>query len=63
MTANYTDDEGTAESVTGSATGSVSDMTPPVITTPAPITVTAEGLFTLVDIGVTTGLMIMQMVY
>ena len=54
VTVNYTDDEGTSESVTGSATGSVSDMTPPVITTPAPITVTAEGLFTLVDIGLTT---------
>ena len=54
VTVSYTDDEGTSESVTGSATGSVSDMTPPVITTPAPITVIAEGLFTLVDIGVTT---------
>ena len=53
VTVNYTDDEGTPESVTGSATGSVSDMTPPVITTPAPITVIAEGLFTLVDIGTT----------
>ena len=51
---SYTDDERTPESVTGSATGSISDMTPPVITPPADITVTAEGQFTLIDIGVAT---------
>ena len=54
VTVNYTDDERTPESVTGSATGSISDMTPPVITPPADITVTAEGQFTLIDIGVAT---------
>ena len=52
----YVDDQDTTESLTSSSMVTVKDETPPVIIVPNDITVTAEGVFTKIDIGVATAI-------
>ena len=54
VTVSYIDDEETEENITSNSTVTVRDDTFPILIPPADITVTAEGQFTLIDVGVAT---------
>jgi len=56
VTVSYIDDQSTSESVTSGATAPILDLIAPDIIAPADVMVDAEGLFTLVKIGVATAI-------